>query len=171
MTHKCILHIVTSVDGFIADENGISEFSFAAVKADPEFKTFYDSVSSVVMGRKSYDRIKMNSGNLFKDKDVYVITHYLRQKEENITFVQENIMGLVQNLKKQGKGHIWLLGGAEITNILLKEKQIDEIILTQAPFLLGQGTRLFKDDNPTEKLVLEGVRTFGDYVQTHYRLK
>lgn len=171
MNHKCILHIVTSVDGFIADGNGNSDFSFAAIKADPHFKSFYDSVSSVVMGRKTYDRIKANSANLFKDKNVYVITHYLRQKEDNVTFVHENIMGLVQNLKKQEKGHVWLLGGAEITNILLKEKQIDEMILTQAPFLLGQGTRLFKDDNPTEKLIFEEVRTFADYIQLHYRLK
>lgn len=165
---KTILHIATSVDGFIADLNGNSDFSETAQKSDLTFDDFYASVGSVVMGRKTYDYLKNKTPALFKDKQVYVITHYLRQKEDNITFIHEDIMGCVKNLKKTQDKNIWIVGGSEIANILLKEKMIDELVLTTVPVILGSGTRLFKDDNPTIQMKLEEVKTFDDIVQTKY---
>ena len=141
---KAILHIATSVDGFIANKEGSSEFALAAQKADKKFKEFYDSVGSVVMGRKTYDYLKDKTPALFKEKEVYVITHYLRQKEENITFVHEDIKGCIENLKQTKGKNIWILGGSEIINILIKENMSDEFILTTVPIVLGNGTRLFK---------------------------
>ena len=165
---KTILHIATSIDGFIADSNGNSNFSATAQKTDTTFDEFYASVGSVVMGRKTYDYLKDKTPDLFKDKQVYVITHYLRQKEDNITFIHEDIMGCVKDLKKTQDKNIWIVGGAEIANILLKEKMIDELVLTIVPVILGSGTRLFKDDNPTIQMKLEEVKTFDDIVQTKY---
>ncbi|MBO5997551.1 MAG: dihydrofolate reductase [Alphaproteobacteria bacterium] len=167
---KVILHICTSVDGFISDEDGNSDFVFEAQEADPEFKKFYDSVGSVVMGRKTYDYLKETQPKLFKEKDVYVITHYLRQKEKNVTFIHENIMGRIKDLKKNSKENIWLLGGSEITNILLKEKLLDEAVITIAPVILGKGIRLFKDDNPCIKAKLKGSQVFDEFVQATYKL-
>ena len=71
------------------------------------------------MGRKTYDYLKVKTPELFKEKEVYVITHYLRQKEDNVTFVHENIKGCLQNLKETKEKDIWILGGAEIirTNV------------------------------------------------------
>ena len=117
---KVILHITTSLDGFIADENGNSDFARAAEQADTGFATFYDSVGSVVMGRKTYDYLKNRNAELFTDKDVFVITHYLRQKENNATFIHEDIMGQIEALKKQSGKDVWLLGGSEVVNILIK---------------------------------------------------
>lgn len=166
---KVILHITTSLDGFIADENGNSDFARAAEQADTGFAAFYDSVGSVVMGRKTYDYLKNRNAELFTDKDVFVITHYLRQKENNATFIHEDIMGQIEALKKQSGKDVWLLGGSEVVNILIKERLVDEIVLTTAPLILGTGTRLFKNDNPTELVKLVSTTHFGDYVQTVYR--
>ncbi|MBE6449666.1 MAG: dihydrofolate reductase [Alphaproteobacteria bacterium] len=165
---KAVLHIATSVDGFIANKEGSSEFALAAQKADKNFKKFYDSVGSVVMGRKTYDYLKVKTPELFKEKEVYVITHYLRQKEDNITFVHENIKGCLQNLKETKEKDIWILGGAEIINILIKENMIDEMVLTTVPVILGTGTRLFKDDNPQKLLTVKECLNFDGFVQTHY---
>ena len=166
---KAILHICTSVDGFIADENGSSNFVFKAQEADSDFEKFYNSVGSVVMGRKTYDYLKDKQPNLFKDKDVFVITHYLRQKEKNITFIHEDIMGCITDLKKNSKKDIWILGGSEIVNILLKEKLLDKAIITTAPIVLGKGVRLFKNDNPNIDLKLVSAQTFADFVQVEYK--
>lgn len=165
---KTILHIATSIDGFIADSNGNSNFSETAQKTDTTFAEFYASVGSVIMGRKTYDYLKDRMPDLFKDKQVYVITHYLRQKEDNITFIHEDIMGCVNDLKKTQDKNIWIVGGSEIANILLKEKMIDELVLTTVPVILGSGTRLFKNDNPTIQMKLEEVKTFDNMVQTKY---
>ncbi len=165
---KAILNITTSLDGFIADENGNSEFSFDAQKADKGFKDFYKSVGSVVMGRKTYDYLKEKQPKLFKDKDVFVITHYLRQKEDNVTFVHEDIMGCVMNLKKNTNKDIWIVGGSEIVNILIKEALLDEVIITTAPIILGTGIRLFKNDNPVIDVKLAEAKSFDGFVQTKY---
>ena len=165
---ETILHICTTIDGFIADENGNSDFVFASQKADKAFKDFYASVGSVVMGRKTYDYLKDKEPDLFKDKEVFVITHYLRQKENNVTFVHEDIMGSVMNLKKNSNKNVWILGGSEIVNILLKENMLDKAILTTAPIILGTGIRLFKNDNPRIEMKLIETKTFDGFVQTHY---
>ena len=167
---KVILHICTSIDGFIADENGDSDFVFEAQETDPEFEKFYNSVDSVIIGRKTYDYLKDKQPKLFKEKDVFVITHYLRQKEKNVTFVHEDIMGCVKDLKKKSKKDIWVLGGAEIVNILLKEKLLDKAVITTAPVVLGSGIRLFKDDNPCLKAKLKEAQIFGGYTQATYTL-
>ena len=165
---KVILHICTSIDGFIADENGDSDFVFEAQEADPDFKKFYDSVDSVIIGRKTYDYLKDKQPKLFKEKNVFVITHYLRQKEKNVTFVHEDIMGCVKSLKKSAKKDIWILGGSEIVNILLKEKLLDKAIITTAPIVLGNGIRLFKDDNPCIKPKLKEAQIFDGFTQATY---
>ncbi|MBP5535025.1 MAG: dihydrofolate reductase [Alphaproteobacteria bacterium] len=167
---KVILHICTSIDGFIADEDGNSDFVFDAQKSDPEFEGFYNSINSVIIGRKTYDYLKDKQPKLFKEKDVFVITHYLRQKEKNVTFVHENIMGCVKALKKDSKKNIWVLGGSEIVNILLKEKLIDEVVITTAPLVLGTGIRLFKEDNPCIKAKLKSTQTFDDFTQATYKI-
>ena len=166
---KVILHICTSIDGFIADEEGNSDFVFEAQETDPEFEKFYNSVDSVVMGRKTYDYLKETQPKLFKEKNVYVITHYLRQKEKNVTFIHEDIMGCVKNLKKNSKKDIWILGGAEIANILLKEKLLNEAVITIAPVILGNGVRLFKEDNPCLTATLKSGQVFGDFIQATYK--
>ena len=50
---KVILHICTSIDGFIADEEGNSDFVFEAQETDPEFEKFYDSKNSKKAQAKS----------------------------------------------------------------------------------------------------------------------
>ena len=165
---KTILHIATTIDGFIADNNGNSDFAIEAQKADENFKDFYDSVGAVVMGRRTYDYLKNQNTTLFEDKPVYVITHYLRQQEDNVTFIHEDIKGCVTELKNKQEKNVWILGGSEIANILLKEHMIDEVVLTVAPVILGGGTRLFKDDNPVIKMKLDQNRVFDGFVQNIY---
>ena len=79
-------------------------------------------------------------------------------------------MGFVKNLKKNSKKDIWVLGGSEIVNILLKEKLLDKVVITAAPIILGTGIRLFKDDNPCLKAKLKDVKAFDGFVQTAYTL-
>ena len=167
---KCILYITTSLDGFIADENGNSDCLIKESRQKSEdFQTFLSSVDVILMGRKTYDQVKSLAQWPYKEKKVYVITHYLKQNDEHVTFIHENIMGLVQKLKAEEGKNIWVMGGSEITNILIKEDLLDEYILMTAPILLGKGIRLFKDDNPKISLKLQESRPIEDYILSYYR--
>ncbi len=169
---KCILHITMSLDGFIADENGNRNPLIEQGRQDnDDFQQFLDSVDVILMGRKTYDQIKNLPEWPYPGKKVFVITHYLKQNDANVTFIHENIMGLVQDLKAEGGKNIWVLGGSEIANILIKEELLDEYVLITAPVILGKGVRLFKDDNPTVYLKLEETNPFGECVLTRYSRK
>lgn len=166
---KCILYITTSLDGFIADENGNRNMLIEQSRDEVgNLSQFLETVDVILMGRKTYDQIKNLPEWPYPGKKVYVITHYLKQNDEHVTFVHENIMGLVQDLKAQSGKNIWVMGGSEITNILVKEGLFDEYIIITTPILLGKGVRLFKDDNPTVYLKLEENKVFGDCVLSRY---
>jgi len=167
---KMILNMSMSVDGFIATDSGDGAFALKNLKADPLFTNFYESVDSIVMGRRTYDYLKQADPTILTQKHIFVITHYLRQTEDNIVFLHENIIDTLNTLKQSGKNDIWVMGGAQIANVLLKEKLIDEMILTTAPILLGNGIRLFNDDNVLQNLHLEQSRTFADCVQNKYTI-
>lgn len=169
---KCILYMTISLDGFIADENGNRNSLIEQSRKDiNDFKEFLETVDVILMGRKTYDQIKNLPEWPYEGKKVYVITHYLKQNDEHVTFVHENIMGLVQNLKNEKGKNIWVMGGSEIANILIKEGLLDEYVLITIPTILGKGIRLFKDDNPTIYLNLKESKASGNCIISKYEKK
>lgn len=72
-------------------------------------------------------------------------------------------------LKSQGGKHIYVDGGAEVIQALLKEELIDELIISIVPVLLGDGTALFRPERPELQLKLVKVLPFkSGLVQLHY---
>ena len=160
--------MVLSVDGFIADKEGNRDFSVKAHKQDKDFTSFYKGIDTIVLGRKTYDQVKSNYPQILKEKKIFVITHYLRQEEEGVCFIHENIIDTLSSLKKKAGKDIWVMGGSELVNLLMKEGLIDTFILTTAPFIMGDGKRLFHEGNRPAELGLEDVNRFDDYVKVTY---
>jgi dihydrofolate reductase len=66
--------------------------------------------------------------------------------------------------------NIFIDGGAEVIDVLLKENLIDEFIISIIPILLGDGIRLFKDGRPELRLSLMHSECYGTgLVQLHYK--
>ncbi len=53
---------------------------------------------------------------------------------------------------------------------LLKEKLIDEMIVTIAPVLLGKGIPLFQNNDFQTALSLKEVNHFNQFVELHYEV-
>jgi dihydrofolate reductase len=78
---------------------------------------------------------------------------------------------LIQRLKGQPGKDIFVDGGAELVQELLRDKLIEELYLSIIPVLLGNGVRLFKDDRPQQLLKLVSAKHFNKgLVQLHYEL-
>ena len=76
---------------------------------------------------------------------------------------------LVSFAKVKGK-NIFIEGGAEIVNALLKETLIDEFIISVIPVLIGNGKKLFDDGRPELELELVSTKQFEKgLVQLHYK--
>ncbi|WP_286967050.1 dihydrofolate reductase family protein, partial [Flavobacterium sp. UBA4854] len=87
-------------------------------------------------------------------------------------FYTGNITELIKRLKTEKGKNIYCDGGAEIINELLKNGLIDEFTISVVPILLGNGTRLFKDERPEQMLELKSVKTFETgLAQLNYKCK
>jgi dihydrofolate reductase len=175
LERKVILYIAMSLDGYIAKEDGNIDF-LSMVEATGEDYGYYEfikTVDTVIMGRKTYDKVlSFNIPFPHADKNTYVITRKVRPQEGNINFYNSDLKALIQSLKTSPGKHIYIDGGAELVNELMKENLIDEFVISIIPIFLGNGIRLFKAERPELKLSLIKCLHFKKgLVQLHYSLK
>jgi len=173
MRRKVILYIATSLDGYIAKPN--DDLSFLSIVEqegqDYGYADFVKTVDTVIVGRKTYDKvISMGFDFPHADKDAYIITRTLRPTIGSVKFYSGDLKTLVGKLKTESGKNIYCDGGAEIVNELLKDNLIDEFIISVIPILVGNGTKLFKDNRPEQKLELVSVKSFDKgLTQLHFK--
>ena len=170
---QVILYIATSLDGYIAKPNEDLEFLSMVEQEgqDYGYANFIKTVDTVIVGRKTYDKvISMGIDFPHADKDSYIITRSPQPNIGTIKFYTGNLKMLVERLKSENGKNIFCDGGAEIVNELLKDDLIDEFIISVIPILVGNGTKLFKDGRPEQKLELISVNSFDKgLTQLHYK--
>lgn len=174
MSRKVILYIASSLDGYIAKPN--DDLSFLSIVAkegeDYGYADFVSSVDTVIIGRKTYDWVLTQVPEFpHADKTTYVITRNKRPSAGDTHFYNGSLKELILKLKKETGKNIFADGGAEIVNELLKEKLIDELIISVIPVLVGSGTKLFNDGRPEQILQLLSTKQFDKgLVQVCYKI-
>ena len=158
---KIKLFIASSLDCFIARKDGGIDWLFT--DADYGFSRFYDSVDTILVGRKTYDQSLTFDEYPYRGKMVYVFTHKASGTADNgkdVKYVEGNIPDFVTSLIKSEGKDIWLLGGGEIVSILLNAELVDEIILSIHPIILGEGIPLLPKVKKQVNLKLENSISF-----------
>jgi dihydrofolate reductase len=162
-----------SLDGYIAKPNDDLSFLSIVQKEgeDYGYTDFVSTVDTVILGRKTYDWVMKEVGEFpHADKNAYIITRTSRPTIGKTTFYSGDLTELIRKLKGEKGKNVFCDGGAEIVNELLKNDLLDEIIISVIPILVGNGTRLFKDNRPEQKLKLVNVKTFDTgLTQLHYK--
>ena len=169
------LFIATSLDGFIADTEGKISFlkMVEAAGEDYGYAEFSNTADTVVLGRKTWDTLQsMGVENPYQDKEVFVISRSGAGKQGSVTITPQDPAELVKQLKNlQGKG-IYVDGGAEVVNSLLREKLIDHMVISVIPVILSGGVRLFGEENPQQSLKLLQSKAFpSGLVQMEYAVE
>jgi dihydrofolate reductase len=174
-SRKLILYIAASLDGFIATKEDDLSFLEKVSKEgeDYGYQHFVDSVDTVILGNKTYQKvISMGYEYPHQDKESYVVTRNPKPDQGKLHFYSGNLKDLVLELKGREGKNIFCDGGAFVVNNLLKEKLIDEIILSIVPLLLGDGIRLFGENGLFQDLELLHFKSFPTgLVQVHYEVK
>lgn len=133
---------------------------------------FYDTVDTILIGRKTYDEImKSTNGFLYKGKECYVFSRSQTGKDENVEFINDDIVDFTQSLKKQEGKRIWIVGGGEVLFPLIQAKEVDEFIIQIAPIILGSGIPLFIPGEQENKLRLVNVRQCKQFAELYYESK
>lgn len=165
------------MDGYIAKPNDDLSFLKLVEKEgeDYGYAEFTTTIDTIILGRKTYDWVLKEIGSSHYDngeRNVYVITRTERPSVGKTTFYTGNLTELVQRLKSENGKNIYCDGGAEIINELLKNDLIDEYIISLIPVLVGNGTKLFKDNRPEQELELVNSKSFDTgLTQLHYKRK
>lgn len=170
---KAVLYIAMSLDGYIAGTDDNLDFLSTVEKENEDYGyyKFLESVDSVIMGRKTYEKIlSFGIGFPHPDKECYILSRKNDKSAENVHFYNGNLAQLIAMLKQNNNKDIFIDGGAETVNALLSEKLIDEIIISIIPILLGSGVALFKNNRVQQKLELVSSKSFEmGLVQLHYK--
>jgi dihydrofolate reductase len=174
MSRKVILYIATSLDGYISKPNDDLSFLSIAQKEgeDYGYTDFVQSIDTVILGRKTYDWVMTQVPDFpHADKNSFIITRTARLAIGNTQFYTGELQELVSRLKAEEGKDIFIDGGAEVVNELLRGNLIDEFIISVIPVLVGNGIKLFKDGRPEQTLQLVSVKQFDTgLAQLHYKL-
>lgn len=181
---KTSVYIATSLDGFIARENGDLDWlpgsdgaSGDSESSDDDlgFKAFMDSVDVLVMGRNTYEMVLSFGQWPYGNKRVVVLSSKLTQVSDKLSETIElrscSPTELVKDLLGSGAKHLYIDGGKTIQGFL-NAGLIQEIIITRIPVLIGRGIPLF---GPIDKdLGLQHIetRSFANgFVQSKYKVR
>lgn len=173
MSREVVLYIAASLDGFIAKEDDdLQWLDETESEGDGGYSELYESIDTTIMGKRTYDWVLEHAESFpYPDKKNYVFTTSVEGSTEFVEFVNEDVVAFTKKLKEQEGSKIWMVGGSAILDAFIKEKLIDEYIISITPHILGSGIPLFKDHNPQTDLVLVNTYRFGQFVHLHYKVK
>ena len=171
-----IVYIATSVDGYIATKDGGIDWLHEIPNptgSDYGFSDFMNRIDALVMGRKTFETV-LGFEEWPYSKLVFVWSKTLTSLDPDLKGKAELISGtarsVTQELRAKGFKNLYIDGGKTIQSFL-NEGQIDELIITRIPVLLGEGTPLFVPSERSCKLKAEKTDIYeGGLVKTHYKV-
>lgn len=178
MQPKFAVFIGTSLDGFIAREDGSIDWLIKANQLVPKgedcgYADFMKSVDAILMGRKTFQTALGFDTWPYGDMPVYILSRSISELPSTVPASVQLIQGQVADISKQiaAAGHrkVYLDGGETIQSFLAANA-VAELTITRVPVLIGSGRPLF--GNVPQDIMLEHASTmaypFG-FVQSVYR--
>ena len=149
---KVVYSLTNSLDNFIARADGAYDWILMDDEIMSEFPKLYASFDTVLIGRKTYDHMRLHSTDTgqetagFTSMKTYVFSSTMKESPSaGMNLVSDNAGEFVSSLKNESGKDIWLMGGGILAASLLKERLVDEIGVAIQPILLGSGIPLFPD--------------------------
>ena len=141
---KASVFIATSIDGFIARENGALDW--LPTDGEPHgYEEFMATVDALVMGRKTFETV-LTFGSWPFDKPVVVLTskpsELAAPPGARCEMMDGTPQEIVDRLAKHGMKHLYIDGGDTIRRFL-EAGLIQRMTITRIPVLLGTGIPLF----------------------------
>jgi dihydrofolate reductase len=165
---KIQLYIATTIDGYIAREDGGLDWLDSLPNPNNEdygYYTFYDQIDTVVMGRKTYDEILgFDVDWPYANCKSYVVTSNTEYevKTDNTYLVNDLNQESIAKMKAESNKNIWIVGGGELITTFLNLDAIDEMIICIIPTIIGNGIRLFPSEPRETKFELVNTESFDN---------
>ena len=135
-------------------------------------RIFFANVGTFIMGRRTYEQIttELSPGMWpYSGAVTYVQTHDAPTVDtEDIRFTDDEPRRLINNLEEGTGKNIWICGGADVINQLMKEDLIDRFHIAMIPVVLGGGIRLFEEIGRMINLTLVDTLNYNGVVEVVY---
>ncbi len=153
--------IATSIDGFIAAPDGNLDWldGVAWSEEDYGYDAFIETVDALAMGRGTYDYIAHIDPLPFGDRQVFVFTHQPTPVRDGVTFWERTPVQAAAEWEQMDLARVYVDGGLLISSFLAAGL-IDDMTISVAPVLLGEGKPLFHPGAVTSTLRLDGVQSW-----------
>jgi dihydrofolate reductase len=170
---RCSVFIAVSVDGYIARTDRSLDW-LDAVQQESEdygYKSFFDSIDALVVGRKTYDTALGFDAWPYLGKRCIVLTRRPGEARHGEEFFAGDPKALIERLAGDGVHRVYVDGG-DVIRQFFAAHLVDDLTLSVIPVLLGNGVRLFGGGEPECRLVLEDARSFtSGLAQLRYRVE
>jgi dihydrofolate reductase len=182
-TFKVTIHMVSSLDGYIAKkDNSVSWFETAdnyekgVNVTEQDAQEFLKKIDCYVMGAQTYEHaleLSKSYGWVYGDMPTIVLTHRkLPVDRQNIETYSGDLNKLVNERLKPNYKNVWLVGGAKLTKDFIRLNLADEIRQSILPVILGDGTPFFDQIGQEQALHLKGVTAYkSGMVELHYEIR
>lgn len=172
---KIVGYIASSVDGFIATENGSLDCLFKYDDVDwgeYDYREFIKRIRTVVMGRATYDWLAASGMPwAYGDQRVIVVTSRPIVDPAGPLETRSDVDSLIGELRSLDDGDVWMLGGGQLQMGFMERRALDEIEIYVIPEIIGGGVPLFPATGFATSLRLIGTNTFDrGCVRLHYAL-
>ena len=171
---KVTLYIAMSLDGYIADRDGNVDWLNGQGSNTEDMDTysiFMKEVDTVIMGWRTYHQVTTELSPdkwIYSELTSYIITHRTLPSTDNLKFVRDDPCNIIQKLKQEPGWGIWICGGANIIQPLIKADLIDEYYISIIPTLLGSGIRLWGENEEEIKLKLLHTQSYNGIIELVY---
>jgi dihydrofolate reductase len=136
----------TSVDGFIARQNGSYDFLPEGGGEPHGYDEFMASVDTLVIGRKTFEAVLALPAWPYGGKNVVVLSSkpvdFSGVKGNTIQQMEGSPAAIVATLAAEGAQHVYVDGGITIQRFL-RDGLVQRLIITRVPVLIGEGIPLF----------------------------
>jgi dihydrofolate reductase len=170
---KASVFVGTSLDGYIARQNGALDFLEAGGSEPHGYEEFIASVDALVIGRYTFETVLGFGGWAYGTKPVFVLSSGPLPPAPAGAVVQRMAgepAAIVAQLEARGIGHVYVDGGVTIQRFL-RAGLIQRLIITRVPVLIGSGIPLF--GSLPRDILLQHVATRqyqGGLVQSEYEI-
>jgi dihydrofolate reductase len=179
---KLIYSAITSLDGYVADENG--DFRWCA--PDEEVHSFVNDlerdIGTYLYGRRMYEVLRVwetmdddhpamrDYAQIWRAAEKVVYSRTLEAVSSERTRIEREFDPAAVREMKEHAGRDLSIGGPELAGQAIAAGLVDECHLLMAPVLVGGGHRALPDGVRLDLELLSERRFEGGTVHLHYRL-
>ena len=160
------LHVVSSLDGFIARHDNTVEWldspddAYARGVSHESAAEGSDAIDCFVLGSRTYEHALQLGWPYGDTPTIVATTRELPRLKESVEFYSGDLDQLLTDRLAPRYRNIWVVGGAALCQQFLGLGLVDEIRLTIAPVLLGDGLSLFGRGGNQTRWRLQDVVAF-----------